>query len=147
MDFMQKAYELALASERRGDVPVGAVITRNGKIIATGLNRRQKTRMATAHAEILAIEKACRRLKSWRLSDCEIYVSLEPCVMCAGAILNARIAKLYIGCLADNKKTGARGEALGLFSENNLNWKTEVVIDEREELKTLIKEFFSKKRD
>ena len=113
-DFMLKALENAKIAFKRGDVPVGAVIVRNGEIIAEAYNEREATGSATAHAEILAIERACEKLGRWRLSDCELYVTLEPCPMCAGAILNARIGKV---CYAlKDANAGALGSVLNLNS-------------------------------
>ena len=106
---MEKFMRLALKQAERAkdidEVPIGAVIVQGDKIIAKAHNSRNKTQNAINHAEILAISKACKQLKSWRLDDCDIYVTLEPCPMCAGAILNARIKNLYFG--AYDKKTGA----------------------------------------
>ena len=89
-----RAAEKALAE---GEVPIGAVVVLDGKVISRGHNRRTKKQLATAHAEIEAIDKACKKLKSWRIPECELYVTLEPCPMCMGAILNARIKKVYFG--------------------------------------------------
>lgn len=95
--FMKEALKCAQAALKDGEVPIGAVVVCDGKIISRGHNRRTKKQIATAHAEIEAIEKACRKLKSWRIPECEIYVTLEPCPMCMGAMLNARIKKCYFG--------------------------------------------------
>ena len=93
-DFMIEALKEAKKAYKKNEVPVGAVIVKNGKIIAKGRNKREKTQNALHHAEVIAINKACKKLKSWRLDDAEIYVTLEPCPMCAGAIANARIKKV-----------------------------------------------------
>ncbi|MBO5328031.1 MAG: nucleoside deaminase [Clostridia bacterium] len=95
--FMKSALKCAQKAFDDGEVPIGAVVVLDGKVIARGHNRRTKKQIATAHAEIEAIEKACKKLKSWRIPECEIYVTLEPCPMCMGAILNARIKKVYYG--------------------------------------------------
>ena len=95
--FMREALKRAKKGFSQGEVPVGAVIVYEGKVIASGYNRRTKTQMATSHAEMYAIDRACRKLKSWRLCDCDLYVTLEPCPMCMGAMLNARIRNLYFG--------------------------------------------------
>lgn len=95
--FMQAALKCAQKAMDEGEVPIGAVVVCDGKIISRGHNRRTKRQIATAHAEIEAIEKACKKLKSWRIPECEIYVTLEPCPMCLGAMLNARIKKVYYG--------------------------------------------------
>ena len=95
--FMQAALKCAQKAMEEGEVPIGAVVVCGDKIISRGHNRRTKRQIATAHAEIEAIEKACKKLKSWRIPECEIYVTLEPCPMCLGAMLNARIKKVYYG--------------------------------------------------
>ena len=100
--FMIEAYKQAQIAKSKGEVPIGAVIVLDNKIIARGYNKREKTQNAVNHAEIIAINKACKKLNSWRLDNCEIYVTLEPCLMCYGAILNARIKELYFGA-KDNK--------------------------------------------
>ena len=94
---MKAALKCAQKGLEEGEVPIGAVVVCEGKIISRGHNRRTKRQIATAHAEIEAIEKACKKLKSWRIPECEIYVTLEPCPMCMGAMLNARIKKVYFG--------------------------------------------------
>ncbi len=95
--FMKAALKCAQKGLEEGEVPIGAVVVLDGKIISRGHNRRTKRQIATAHAEVEAIEKACKKLKSWRIPECEIYVTLEPCPMCMGAMLNARIKKCYFG--------------------------------------------------
>lgn len=94
---MKAALKCAQKGLEEGEVPIGAVVVCNGKIVSRGRNRRTKRQIATAHAEVEAIEKACKKLKSWRIPECEIYVTLEPCPMCMGAMLNARIKKVYFG--------------------------------------------------
>ena len=101
------------------EVPVGAIIVKDGKIIARAHNQKETKTDTTKHAEILAIQKASKKLKSWRLLDCEMYVTLEPCTMCAGAIINARIKKVYIGAL--DEKTGAVGSIFNLFEDYKFN--------------------------
>ena len=110
--FMRRALELARLAASLGEVPVGAVIVKNGKIIAEGYNRREADKNATAHAELIAIDKACRALGGWRLFDCELYVTLEPCPMCAGAIVNSRIKRVV--CAAKDPRAGAFGSLLNL---------------------------------
>ena len=95
LEFMEEAIKMAKKSGK--DIPVGAVIVKNGEIIAKAVNQREKRQNAIYHAEMLAIRRACRKLKNWRLTDCEMYVTLEPCPMCASAILQARIGKIYYG--------------------------------------------------
>ncbi len=103
--FMSEALMLAKEAAENGDVPVGAVIVKEGEIIGKGFNRREKDGDATAHAEVLAIREACERLGSWRLDGCELYVTLEPCPMCAGAVINSRIKTVVFG--AFDKKAGS----------------------------------------
>ena len=103
--YMTEALLLAKKAGELGEIPVGAVIVRNGEIIATGMNRRETDKSALGHAEIEAIDSACRKLGRWRLDDCELYVTLEPCPMCAGAIINARLKKVIFG--AFDKKMGS----------------------------------------
>ena len=102
---MTEALLLAKKAGERGEIPVGAVIVRNGEIIATGMNRRETDKTALGHAEIEAIDSACRKLGRWRLDDCELYVTLERCPLCAGAIINARLKKVIFG--AFDKKMGS----------------------------------------
>lgn len=113
MDFMKNAMALADEAAAEGEVPVGCVIVRDGEIIATGRNRREKGKNALYHAELEAIDNACKRLGGWRLPRCEMYVTLEPCPMCAGAIINARIEKVYFG--AYDKKAGSVRSLVSLF--------------------------------
>ncbi|MFI3284507.1 MAG: tRNA adenosine(34) deaminase TadA [Erysipelotrichaceae bacterium] len=133
----QKAYDI-------GEVPVGCVIVKDNKIIARAHNKRETLQQATAHAEILAINKACKKIGYWRLNDCVMYVTLEPCTMCSGAIIQARIQKLYIG--ATDSKSGAAGSVLNLF-EYNFNHK--VIIEKnvmKNECQKILKDFFSNLR-
>lgn len=95
--FMNMAIELALRAYNEGEVPVGALIVKDGEVIGKGYNMREQNGMATAHAEILAIEEACRKLGTWRLCECTLYVTLEPCPMCAGAIVNSRVDRVVYG--------------------------------------------------
>ena len=114
--WMRHALALADEAAAAGEVPVGCVIVRGGRIIGRGRNRREEERSALAHAEIDAIREACAALGDWRLGDCGLYVTLEPCPMCAGAILNARVKWLCFG--ARDPKTGSCGSVLNLFEEN-----------------------------
>ena len=113
-EFMGEALALAREAAADGEVPVGCVIVRDGQVVGRGRNRREKERSALAHAEIEAIDEACRTLGGWRLWDCTLYVTLEPCSMCAGAILNARIPRVVFG--ASDRKYGAVGSVCSLFS-------------------------------
>ena len=145
MDFMLEALKLAQIAYNKNEVPIGAVIVNNGKIIAKGYNNRERSQQALNHAEIIAIKKACKKLKSWRLSDCEMYVTLEPCAMCAGAILNSRLPKVHIACLDDSH--GAVVSKYNLLSDGTLNHKTEVIVGEHEkEAKELVQNFFKNLR-
>ena len=99
---MNLALEMAKKAYKKDEVPIGAVIIKNNKVIAKGYNKREKTQNAILHAEVDAIIKACKKLKSWRLDDCEMYVTLKPCPMCAGAIVNARIKTVYYGATDTN---------------------------------------------
>ena len=112
--FMEEALELARQSAAEGEVPVGCVITCKGQIVGRGRNRRETAKTALGHAEIQAIEEACRNLGGWRLWECTLYVTLEPCPMCAGAIINARIPRVVFG--ASDDKFGACGSVCDLFS-------------------------------
>lgn len=125
-------------------MPVGAVIVKNNKIISKAYNKRERNQIATHHAEILAIQKACKKLKSWRLDDCDMYVTLEPCPMCAGAIINARLQNLYYAV----KDEASGGISKFNILENTLNHTTNAIQDKEfeEENKTLIKNFFKEKR-
>lgn len=111
--FMLRALELAREAAAQGEVPVGAVVARNGEIIGEGRNRREADRSALAHAELLAIQSACQAVGDWRLSDCELYVTLEPCPMCTGAIINAHLPIVVYG--ADDERAGCCGTAADLF--------------------------------
>ena len=121
--FMLRAIELAKAAGERGEIPCGAVIEKDGEIIADGSNRREETRSALSHAEIEAINAACKALGDWRLTGCTLYVTLEPCPMCAGAIINSRISRVVFG--AYDSKAGAFGSVMDMNSFA-LNHKCEV---------------------
>lgn len=122
--FMEEAIKLALVAAEKDEVPVGAVVVRDGKIIASAYNTREESKCATHHAEILAIEAACRALGGWRLPGVTLYVTMEPCTMCAGAIVNSRIERVVYG--AKDFRFGAFGSALNL-NDANLNHKPEIV--------------------
>ena len=138
---MKEALKEAQKAYKKEEVPVGAIIVKDGKIIARAHNVKETKKNAIGHAEILAIEKACKKIGAWRLIDCEMYVTLEPCSMCAGALINSRIKKLYIG--ADDPKTGACGSVLNLLEDYPFNHKIEVkkyIL--KEECENLLKSFF-----
>lgn len=116
-DFMKKAIELALEAKSNDEIPVGCVIVKNNEIISTGRNYTQQCKCVTKHAEIVAIENACEKLQSTNLKDCHLYVTLEPCPMCAGAIINAKISKVVFGAFDLNY--GACGSVINLFSTPN----------------------------
>ncbi len=141
--FMMSALKCAQKAYDEGEVPIGAVVVLDGKVIARGHNRRTGRQIATAHAEIEAIEKACKKLKSWRIPECELYVTLEPCPMCMGAALNARIKKIYFGAHEDK----GRSLTNEIASANLLNHKIEVeggVMEE--ECRAILSYFFSSMR-
>ncbi len=122
--FMRAAIREARKAERLGEVPIGCVIAREGKIYARGYNRRMTDQNTLAHAEISAIRKACRKFGDWRLEDCTLYVTLEPCPMCAGAIVQARIPRVVFGCR--NPKAGSAGSVLDLLHVERFNHQAEV---------------------
>jgi tRNA(adenine34) deaminase len=143
--FMKAALKEAKKAYDKLEVPVGAVIVKDRKIIARAHNLKETKNDTTKHAEILAIQKASKKLNSWRLIDCEMYVTLEPCSMCAGALINSRIKKVYIG--ASDQKTGAVGSVFNLLEDYTFNHKVEyekgVLQDECE---SILKEFFKELR-
>ena len=143
-ELMQAALALAGEAAAAGEVPVGCVIARGGEIVGRGRNRREEGKTALAHAEIEAISEACRNLGGWRLWDCTLYVTLEPCPMCAGAIVNARIPRVIFG--AADKKCGACGSVCDIFSMDfNHHPEVEKGLLE-EECAALLTEFFQKLR-
>lgn len=143
--WMTEALTLAHAAQARGEVPVGAIVVRDGEIIGRGGNTPIAAADPTAHAEIVALREAAQRLGNYRLPGCSLYVTLEPCAMCAGAIMHARIARLVFG--ASDPKTGATGSVVDLFAEPRLNHHTEVVRGvEAERCGALLSAFFAGKR-
>ena len=142
---MKEALKEAKKAAEKLEVPVGCVIVKDGKIIARAHNQKETKTDTTKHAEIMAIQKASKKLEAWRLLDCELYVTLEPCPMCAGAIINSRIKKVYIGTL--DEKTGAAGSVLNLFEDYKFNHKVEVEKGiMQEECEKVLKDFFKKLR-
>ena len=142
---MRQAIKQAQKAESIDEVPIGAIIVLDGKIIARAYNRKETDNLSTSHAEILAINKASKKLKSWRLDNAEMYVTLEPCPMCAGAIVGARIKKLYFG--AYEKKSGSAVSKFSVLTESGLNHTTDFeggVLEE--ECSNIIKNYFKKKR-
>ena len=143
--FMRKALELAREAVADGDVPVGCVIVRDGEIVGRGRNRREADGDATAHAEVEAIRDACARLGSWRLHGCTLYVTLETCHMCAGAIINARVEAVRYG--AKDEKAGCCGSVLNLFEER-FNHRPRVYAGTlKAECEAVLQEFFQSLRD
>ncbi len=143
--FMKAALKEARKAYAEGEVPVGCVIVHNGKIIARGRNKRETKKTALGHAEIYAIDKACKKLGGWRLHQCDMYVTLEPCPMCTGAIINSRIRNLYIGAL--DYKSGACISVVNLF-EYPFNHKPQVESGIMEdECTNILKDFFKSLRE
>lgn len=139
--FMREAIRQAKKAAAIDEVPIGCVIACGGKIIARGYNKRNKAKTALGHAEIIAIQKASRKLGDWRLEDCTIYITLEPCPMCAGAIVQARIPRVVIGAM--NPKAGCAGSIFNLLQEDRLNHQAETVRGVlEEECRQMMKEFF-----
>ncbi len=142
--FMKRALSRAKAAARCGEVPIGAIVVKDGEIIASGRNMREKRKNALHHAEIIAIDRACKALGAWRLTDCTLYVTMEPCPMCAGAIVNSRIKRVVFGCY--DKKAGAYGSVFDL-SEYPLNHKYEIQGGVMEkECAGILSEFFAELR-
>lgn len=144
--YMRAAIGQARKAGAIGEVPIGCVIVYEDKIIARGYNRRTIDKNVLSHAEIIAIKKACKKMGDWRLEDCTMYVTLEPCPMCAGAIVQARIPKIVIGCM--NPKAGCAGSVLDLLHEDGFNHQVEMengVLEE--ECSRLMKDFFKALRE
>lgn len=144
IDFMQEALRLAKEAAADGEVPVGAVVVRNGEIVGRGRNRRETIKNALSHAEIEAINEACQALGGWRLWECELYVTLEPCPMCTGAIINSRIKRVVYG--AADEKAGSCGSVIDLTA---LPYNHKPIIERglmEEECKALLQEFFRELR-
>lgn len=161
--FLKEAVKKARIAAGFGDIPVGAVIVynenlknkkmteaarkaglRDGQILSKAYNKRNKNLDATSHAEIIAISKACKKIKDFRLEECTMYVTLEPCQMCAGAIVQSRIKRLVIG--AKSKKSGSCGSIINILDNNEFNHKVEVVYLDDKESKDIIKDFFKEIR-
>ncbi len=142
---MEEAIRLAKKANSKKEVPIGAVIVRNDKIISRGFNKREKSKNALNHAEIIAINKACKKLKEWRLENCTLYVTLEPCPMCAGAIANARIKKIFYGA---KEKTSNDNLFEKILTSNRLNHKCEIeqLTEYEKTCSSILTEFFKNKR-
>ncbi len=143
--FMARALELARYAAENGDVPVGAVIVRNGEIIAEASNEKEATKVPTCHAEMLVIERAALKLDRWRLIDCDLYVTLEPCIMCAGAVVQSRLRSVTYG--AADPKAGAVESLFQVLSDDRLNHRPNVVTGiMAEECSQVLKDFFAERR-
>ncbi len=138
-NFIEKAVKLSKKAYKNGDFPVGCVIVRNGKIISKGYNKKEKKRNAINHAEIIAISKACKKLKTWHLDDCTMYCTMEPCIMCVGAIIQSRIKKI-VYC-STNENFGAVESKYNILSS-----KISINKIENKEYQLMIKQFFKDKR-
>jgi tRNA-specific adenosine deaminase len=146
--FLKEAVKQAKKAGEIGDVPIGCVIVFEDKIIARAYNRRNKDKSTLAHAEIIAIKKACKKLGDWRLEDCTMYITLEPCPMCAGAIIQSRIKKVVLGAM--NPKAGCAGSIINILQTDGFNHKTEIsLIDEplHSECVSLLTSFFKALRE
>ncbi len=144
--YMKEAIRQAKKALALNEVPIGCVIVHEGKIIGRGYNRRMTDHTTLAHAEILAIRKACRKMGDWRLENCRIYITLEPCPMCAGAIVQARIPEVIIGCM--NPKAGCAGSVLDLLHQEGFNHRCEVKTGILgEECSRMMRSFFKELRE
>ena len=144
--FMKEAIKQAQKAKQIDEVPIGCVIVKEGKIIARGYNKREVLQQSIAHAEIIAIQKACKKLGTWRLEGCELYVTLEPCQMCAGAIVQSRMKKVVIGTM--NPKAGCAGSVMNLLQVAAFNHQVEIergVLEE--ECSDMLSEFFRRLRE
>ena len=144
--YMKEAIKQAKKAAAIGDVPIGCVIVEDDKIIARAYNQRNKKKTTLAHAELLAIQKASKKVNDWRLEDCTLYVTLEPCQMCSGAIVQSRIKKVYIGCM--NPKAGCAGSILNLLQVPQFNHQVEMekgILEE--ECSQMLKQFFKELRE
>lgn len=143
--YMKEALKEAKKAYKKDEVPVGAIIVKDGKVIARAHNIKETKKDTTKHAEIVAIQKASKKLESWRLHGCEMYVTLEPCPMCTGAIINSRIDKIYVGAM--DEKTGACGSVLNLLNDYKFNHIVECKIGIlKEKCEDLLKTFFKELR-
>ena len=143
--WMKEAIKQAKKAESYDEVPIGCVIVKDDKIIARGYNKRETMQQSIAHAEIIAIQKACKKLGTWRLEDCVLYVTLEPCPMCAGAIVQARIPRVVIGSM--NSKAGCAGSVLNLLKEPGFNHQAQIVTGIlEEECSEMMSGFFTELR-
>lgn len=144
MDYMDIALEEAYKAFNDEEIPIGAVIVKNGEIIGRGYNKKENLKDPTCHAEILAIKEACKHIGDWRLNGCELYVTLEPCPMCTGAILQSRISKIHIGTF--NKDMGACGSVVNLIDNRSLNSFVNVIWAYDDRCSSILKKFFELRR-
>ena len=145
IDYMKQALELAKAAAGAGEVPVGAIVVKDGEIIGQGYNNRESKNLSTAHAEVIAIEEACRKMGAWRLNGCTVYVTLEPCIMCAGLMHQARIDRCVFG--AYDEKAGALGTLYKVNEDARLNHNFEVIGGVmQDECAEILSNFFKNKR-
>lgn len=143
---MSLAIKEALKAKDLDEVPVGAIIVKDDKVISKGYNLREKDNSVISHAEINAIKKANKKLKSWRLEECTLYVTLEPCIMCAGAIIQSRFKRVVFG--TRDPKGGAFVSSIDVQKADNLNWKVEITEGVlQEECSLILKEYFKEKRN
>ncbi len=143
--FMREAMRQADKARALNEVPIGCVIVRDGKVIARGYNRRNTDKSTLAHAEISALKKACKKTGDWRLEDCTLYVTLEPCPMCAGAIVQSRMKRVVIGCM--NPKAGSAGSVVNLLQEKGFNHQVEITCGILgDECSTMLSSFFKELR-
>ncbi len=143
--FMKEAIRQAKKAAALNETPIGCVIVMDGKIIGRGYNRRNTDKNVLAHAELIAIKKACKAVGDWRLEDCTMYVTLEPCPMCAGAIVQARIPRVVIGCM--NPKAGCAGSVLDILHENGFNHQVETQVGLLgDECSSMLTQFFKNLR-
>lgn len=138
--YMKIAIKEAEKALKNGEMPVGAVVVKNNKVIGKGYNKKEKTKNALMHAEIIAIQKACKKNKDWRLNECELYVTMEPCTMCIGAIVESRIKKIYYG--VENKKSGEINKKI--YADENIKIEDKI---EKEIILNQIDAFFKKIRN
>ncbi|MBU8908395.1 tRNA adenosine(34) deaminase TadA [Desertibacillus haloalkaliphilus] len=144
--FMKKAIEQAMLAGEKEEVPIGAIIVKDGHIIASAHNMRETSQQASAHAELLAIEQACKHEQSWRLPGCTLYVTLEPCQMCAGAVIQSRVDRVVYG--ASDPKAGCAGTLMNLLEDPRFNHRAEVVAGVlKGESAQLLKDFFRQLRE
>ena len=143
--FMREAMRQADKARALKEVPIGCVIVRDGQVIARGYNRRNTDKSTLAHAEISALKKACKKTGDWRLEDCTLYVTLEPCPMCAGAIVQSRMKRVVIGCM--NPKAGSAGSVVNLLQEKGFNHHVEITCGILgDECSTMLSSFFKELR-